>query len=93
MKRFRKTEECPSSEKLLAFQNGETDPATATGIRRHFRSCEFCAAEAEFYALYPPGDEKMRLENIPPPLFELADALLRRKRDLAPLYRLIGRTR
>ena len=89
MKRFRKTEECPSSEKLLAFQNGEIDPTTDTGIRCHFLSCEFCAAEAEFYALYPPGDENTRPEKIPQPLFELADALLRRKRDLAPLYRLV----
>lgn len=90
MKRFRKTEDCPSSEKLLAFQNGEIGPAAGRGICRHFRSCEFCAAEAEFYALYPPDNEKARLEGIPQPLYELAEALLRKKRDLAPLYKLIG---
>jgi len=90
MKRFRKTEDCPSSETLLAFQNGDCHPADGAGIPRHLFSCEFCAAEAEFYGLYPPVDEKARLENIPPPLFELAEALLRKKRDLAPLYRLVG---
>ena len=90
MKRFRKTVDCPSSETLLAFQNGESRPADGAGIPRHLFSCEFCAAEAEFYGLYPPGDENARLEKIPEPLFELAEALLKKKRDLAPLYRLVG---
>ena len=90
MNRFRKTKDCPSSEKILAFQLGEVGPATGIEIRSHFQDCEFCAAEVEFYALYPPMDENGRLEKIPPPLYELADALLRRTRDLRALYRLIA---
>lgn len=90
MKRFCKTKDCPSSEKLLAFQRGEIGQATSIGIRRHFDACEFCATEVEFYAMYPPVDENARLEKIPRPLFELAEALLRKKRDLRPLYKLIS---
>lgn len=90
MKRFRKTIYCPSSERLLAFQRGEEGPATSMKIRRHFEACEFCATEVEFYALYPPVDENARVEKIPQPLFELAEALLQKKRDLSSLYRLIA---
>ena len=90
MKRFRKTIYCPSSETLLAFQRGEADPARSMKIRRHFDACEFCATEVEFYALYPPLDEKPRPEKIPQPLFELAEALLQKNRDLRSLYELIA---
>ena len=90
MKRFRKTKDCPSSEKLLAFQRGEVGPTTSVGIRRHSEACEFCATEVEFYALYPPVDENARLDGIPQPLFELAEALLKKKRGLRSLYQLIA---
>jgi len=89
MERFRKTEDCPSSEKLLSFQSGEPDPATSGDVRRHLMSCEFCAAEVEMYGLYPPGEEKVTVDKIPEPLYELAEALLQNRRDLAPLYRLV----
>ena len=89
MKRFGKTKDCPASEKLLAFQMGECGPATSIDIRRHLGLCEFCDSEVKFYALYPPADERSRLERIPQPLLELAEALLRKKRDMAQLYKLV----
>jgi len=58
-------------------------------IRDHLIECEFCAAEVEFYRLYPPLEETVVAEKMPRPLFELAHALLQKERDLTPLYRLI----
>jgi len=89
MERFRKTEDCPSSEELLTFQSGEIDPAAKGNVRRHLMSCEFCAAEVEMYGLYPPSEESVIPDTIPEPLYELAEALLHKRRDLAPLYRLV----
>ena len=89
MERFCKTEDCPSSERLLSFQRAETDRADVEGIRRHLLLCEFCSAELEFYGLYPPVAARTEVDKIPQPLFQLAEGLLRKKGDLSPLYRLI----
>lgn len=86
---FCKTEDCPASEILLAFQSAETGMARNVDVRRHLMECEFCAMEVEFYELYPPIEEKVTVGTIPGPLFELAEALLHKKRDLAPLYTLV----
>ncbi len=86
---FCKTEDCPASDVLLAFQTGDTDIVESRDVRRHLRDCEFCATEVEFYGLYPPVEEKVLAGAVPAPLFELAEALLQRKRDLTPLYTLI----
>lgn len=60
-------------------------------IRVHLASCEFCAAEVEFYAHYPQAEEKVEAAEIPTPLFELAEALLRNKhKDFSILDRLHG---
>ena len=92
MEGFCKTENCPSSEELLTFQTGEIDLARGAMVRRHLLVCEFCDAEVRFYELYPPGEvEVVDTEEIPHPLFQLATELLQKKRDLAPLYRLVAR--
>lgn len=91
MSSFCKNEDCPPSEVLLAFQNGEIEVKDGTAIRKHLGACEFCAAEVEFYAHYPQAeDEPPAAEEIPRPLYELAEALLSKKEDLTPLYRMIG---
>ena len=87
MESFCKTEDCPASEKLAALRNCDV---ADEAVRRHLSNCEFCAAELEFYRRYPPREEKVELENIPEPLFELADALLHKRRDLTELYKLAG---
>ena len=92
MEGFFKTENCPSSEELLAFQTDTIDLAGSAKVRRHLLECEFCDAEAEFYEHYPPGElERVEVDEIPDPLFQLASELLQKDRDLAPLYRLVAR--
>ena len=79
---FCKNEDCPSSEELLDFQNGDLMRERAVDIRIHMTTCEFCTAEAEFYSRYPQSlDDLASLEpsEIPAPLFELAEALLKNR--------------
>lgn len=68
----------------MAFQNGEVPLEDGAEIRKHLAVCEFCAAEVEFYESYPPNaeqDEAIEADSMPTPLFELAEALLIKKRD------------
>lgn len=91
MASFCKNEDCPPSQLLLAFQNGEIEVKDSSAIRRHLCVCEFCAAEVEFYSHYPQAEEEaVEPDKIPPPLYELAEALLGKKEDLAPFYKLIN---
>lgn len=79
---FCKSEDCPSSNELLEFQQGEVEQDDGVHIRKHLGSCEFCAAEVEFYSHYPQEDGLIdAFENIeiPAPLFELAEALLKNR--------------
>ena len=85
---FCKTGDCPASEMLLSFLNGTAE--CAGDISAHLSECEFCDAEVAFYRLYPPVEESVVIEEMPAALHELAEALLQKKRDLAPLYKLVG---
>lgn len=88
---FRKNENCPSSYHLLAFQNGDNANKGNESIRTHLESCEFCSAEVEFYAHYPQAEEQIEAAEIPVPLFELAEALLRnRHKDFSMLDNMLG---
>lgn len=88
---FSKNPNCPSSEKLLAFQKGETRISVSEHIRRHLIECEFCSAEIELYSRHPQADEPVRKADIPPYLFELAEALLsHRHKDLKSLNKLLN---
>ncbi|MGD9562933.1 MAG: hypothetical protein AB7F88_12965 [Pyrinomonadaceae bacterium] len=92
MAKFCKNEDCPTSEDLLDFQTGDMPVGEGSAIRRHLAACEFCAAEVEFYENYPPAseeDESAEADSIPTPLFELAEALLIKKRDDAFFDRLM----
>lgn len=84
MASFRKQEDCPTSEELLAFQHGDLETADSRRIGRHLGGCEFCAAEVQFYERYPvsaDADEcPTSAAKMPKPLFDLAEALLNRKR-------------
>ena len=73
---FCKNTNCPSSEKLLAFQDSKLPGHERDKIIVHLRFCEFCAAEIDFYAHHPQAEEYFENTEIPPPLFELAEALL-----------------
>lgn len=76
---FEKSVNCPSSEKLLAYQNKESPARERDKIMVHLRFCEFCAAETELYAHFPPAEGPVENSEIPAPLYELAKALLNRK--------------
>ena len=81
MTNFCKNEDCPSSNELLEFQNGDLPRTNAREIGRHLGTCEFCEAEVEFYSNYPQGQDDARVEaaEIPAPLYELAEALLKNR--------------
>ena len=89
MSNFCKNEDCPPSQELLAFQNGDIEVRDSGHIRRHLALCEFCAAEVEFYGHYPPSNENVEPEKMPEPLHDLAEALLRDKSDMSSIYQMI----
>lgn len=94
MANFCKSTNCPSSQKLLMFQKCETSEKDARQIRTHISTCEFCAAELEFYTHHPQIEEKIEdieKAEIPLPLYELAQALLtNRHKDFMLLNKLLG---
>lgn len=88
---FRKSANCPLSKDLLAYQSGELSARERERITIHLRFCEFCEAEIEFYAHYPPADDTVEQTEIPQPLLELAEALLtNRYKDNSALNRLLN---
>lgn len=87
---FCKSANCPASQKLLAFQNGEVSTKESKTVSKHLAICEFCSAEVEFYAHYPQSEEVVAKAEIPMPLFELASALLDNKhKDFSLLDQLL----
>lgn len=88
---FRKSEDCPPSHELLEFQNGDLPRSRGNEVRSHLVSCDFCSAEVDFYSHYPQAEGTAEAAEIPAPLFELAEALLKnRTSDPASLDSLIG---
>jgi hypothetical protein len=78
---FRKSEDCPTSNELLEFQSGSLG-GRGGEVNRHLASCEFCSAEVDFYSHFPQEeikDEAIEIARIPAPLFQLAEALLKKK--------------
>lgn len=79
---FCKSEDCPSSNDLLEFQKNAQPQKRRSEIGEHLEACEFCSAEVEFYSRYPLEDganENVELTGIPAPLYELAEALLKKR--------------
>jgi len=76
---FCKNEDCPSSNELLEFQNGDLTRLRGGEINKHLVSCEFCSAEVAFYTHYPQEEGLSEATEIPAPLFELAEALLKNR--------------
>jgi hypothetical protein len=89
MRSFCKKEDCPTSEELLSLRNEGDRNFDAGEIRDHLSVCDFCAAELDFYRRCEPLDEVVEPARMPRPLFELAEAILRRGSDPTPLYKLI----
>lgn len=83
MATFRKQEDCPTSQQLLAYQLGDMEASASRPIGRHLTACEFCTSEVAFYERYPVARDSEESESdamMPKPLFDLAEALLNRKR-------------
>lgn len=83
MATFRKQEDCPTSQQLLAYQLGDLESSASRPVGRHLAACEFCTSEVSFYEHYPvarDNDESPADAKMPKPLFDLAEALLNRKR-------------
>lgn len=79
MGNFGKNGDCPPSQDLLAFQNGDIPVSESAELRRHLAACEFCSAEVTFYERYPQIDEPAESAPspaMPEPLRELAEALI-----------------
>jgi hypothetical protein len=86
---FCKNEDCPSSHELLGYQTGDLERSRAVEIRKHMGRCEFCSAEVEFYSHYPQEEGASEIAEIPAPLFQLAEALLKNRHgDPSSLYSL-----
>jgi hypothetical protein len=76
MSNFRKEKHCPSSFELVEVVNRTLNGKDGLRIAAHLASCDFCAAELEFYQHFPPASEEVSGIPIPDPLRELAEALL-----------------
>jgi len=76
MSHFRKKKDCPSSYELADSVVGQLSGDLALRIAAHLASCDFCAAEIEFYKHYPPVMFSVEPVPIPEPLFELAQSTL-----------------
>lgn len=88
---FCKNVNCPASQDLLSFQNGEAKGKGRREIAAHLETCEFCVSEVEFYAHYPQAEDAVPRVEIPLPLYELAKALLSNKhKDFSLLNRLLS---
>lgn len=92
MTRFCKNEDCPTSNELLEFQNGDLLLARAAEINKHLPFCEFCSAEVEFYSHYPQAEGAIEPTEIPGPLYELAEALLKNRCSSAALNEMLRET-
>jgi len=81
MTSFCKNENCPPSAELLVFQKGELSRRTSDRIKDHLETCDFCEAEVRFYECYPTESitEEPVAAEIPAPLYELAEALLKHR--------------
>jgi len=79
MNKFLKREDCPSSFELVAFQTGQLSLTRGLEVRRHLASCDFCDAEVNLYEHFSLEDATVEAPEIPAPLYELAEALLKGK--------------
>jgi hypothetical protein len=76
MSNFRKEKDCPSSFQHVDVLSSEINGQDGLLIAAHLASCEFCAAELEFYRHYPPDMADVPVPPMPRPLLELAEALI-----------------
>ena len=81
MVNFSKNKNCPASEDMLSFQTCRLTEPERKVIRKHLGTCDFCSAEVEFYTHFPQPEGTVEPAPMPQPLFELAQALMNKKKD------------
>lgn len=77
--KFCKRVSCPPAELLLAFQAEELEPVDYRDIAKHLAECEFCDSELRFLVAHPPLEEACQEIEMPFPMRQLAEAILKRK--------------
>ena len=82
MTTFQKKENCPTSTMLLSFQRCEVTAKQSLSVMRHLSACEFCVSEVEFYSNFPPDEELVSAPEIPGPLLELAESLMKKDPEI-----------
>lgn len=76
---FVKTNSCPSSEVLLAFQLYQSSRQDSEDLRSHLAVCDFCAAESHFLSKHQPSPSLQDgPTEMPQHLRLLAQSLLKR---------------
>lgn len=76
VKKFTKSEGCPSSDQLLSFTLAELANERATEIISHLKVCDFCGAETHFLARFKASLSPYVPAEMPPHLRLLAESLL-----------------
>ena len=94
MATFRKREDCPASQRLLAYQMGDIEGKDSRTIGKHLMVCEFCSAEVEFYERFPQAadepEETLESVSMPKPLYDLAEALLNKRMASSSMERILN---
>jgi hypothetical protein len=75
---YMKTRTCPPSETLLLYIESTLAGERLNAIHTHLCACDFCAAEMQFLAKFPPrgGDDSFVAREISPTLRRLAEDML-----------------
>src|SRR6266496_3883440 len=81
---FFKSAGCPSSERLLKFQNRALLPKQMRQTKSHLAYCEFCSAELQLLMRYQTGEEESSLAEMPLQLRRLAERLLKSRIAYSP---------
>ena len=82
---FFKSAGCPSSERLLKFQNRVLLPKQMRQTKSHLADCEFCNAELQLLMKYRAGEEEPGLAEMPLQLRRIAERLLKPKVACSPV--------
>ena len=76
---FRKTATCPASKTLLSFRGNSLSVRTATQVREHLETCDFCSAELPLLAHHKATRKRETVPEMPMNLRILAESILARR--------------
>ena len=76
VKKFAKSENCPSTEQLLSFPSPIYLQESASNVTSHLEMCDVCGAETPFLSRHRLLSSLYALAEMPPHLRLLADSLL-----------------